>query len=46
MIFNLEEEEIVLEIKDLINDIENAKEEINIYCDLVKQIFLSASGKN
>lgn len=46
MISNLNEEKIVFEIKELINGIENAKDEINIYCDLMKQMFLSASGEN
>lgn len=42
----LEQEPIVIEIKELINGIDKAKEEMNIYCDLVKQLFLSGSNKN
>lgn len=43
---NLENEKIVREIKDLIDTIDYAKAEIDIYCDLMKQIFLSASSEN
>lgn len=45
-ILNLENEDIVVEIKQLVKDIDTAKDEINIYCDLLKQIFLSGSNKN
>lgn len=44
--FDLKNEEIVLEINELIRGIDKAKEEVDIYCDLVKQMFLSFSGKN
>jgi len=43
---DLEKEDIVFEIRELINGIDNAKGEVNIYCDLMKQIFLSSSCKN
>lgn len=46
MINDIEKESIVVEIRGLINGIENAKEEVNVYCDLMKQIFLSNSNKN
>ena len=43
---NLGKQEIVIEIKELIEGIEAAKDQMNIYCDLVKQIFLSGSKVN
>lgn len=46
MISNLNEKPIVLEIQELIKGVETAKEEINLYCDLMKQIFLAGSQKN
>lgn len=46
MINNLEDEKIVHEIKELVLGIDSAKDEINIYCDLLKQIFLASSSKN
>lgn len=46
MMYDLKNEPIVLEIQDLINGVEKAKEEINLYCDLMKQIFLAGSQKN
>lgn len=63
MLDDLRNEEIIIEIKNLINDINNvkegvndltcakqslqkAKEGMNIYCDLMKQMFLSGSSQN
>lgn len=43
---DLENEQIVFEIRGLVNRIDNVKEEINIYCDLMKQIFLAGSAQN
>lgn len=43
---NLETEDIVLEIRELVAGIDSVKEEINVYCELMKQMFLSASNKN
>lgn len=43
---NLSEEKIVMEIRDLINDIDNVKENIDNYCEFLKQMFLSGSGRN
>lgn len=42
----LDKEPIMIEIRDLIGEIDKAKDEMNIYCDLIKQIFLSGSNKN
>jgi hypothetical protein len=42
----LENEKIVLEIKDLVAEINSVKKEFDVYCDLMKQIFLSSSNKN
>lgn len=41
-----EKDKIVVEIRQLVNEISSAKEEINIYCDLVRQLFLSSSTNN
>lgn len=46
MINDLKKESIVLEIQELVQGIESAKNEMNIYCDLMKQIFLSTSEMN
>ena len=46
MILNDNSENLVLEIKELVNNIESAKDEINVYCDLVKQLFLTCSKNN
>lgn len=43
---NLYEEEIVLEIRELLDEVYRVKDEINVYCDLMKQVFLSGSNKN
>ena len=43
---DLENEDIVKEIKTLVKSIDEAKEEVDIYCDLMKQMFLKGSGKN
>jgi len=43
---NLKNEKIVIEINELINGIDRVKEEVDIYCDLMKQMFLAGSGKN
>lgn len=43
---DLEHEQIISEIRGLIEGIDNVKEEVNIYCDLMKQLFLSGSAQN
>jgi len=43
---NFENEKIVIEIRELIKGINNAKNEADVYCDLMKQILLSDSSKN
>ena len=43
--YNLDEK-IILEIKELVQGIDYAKEEINVYCDLMRQMFLSCSKIN
>lgn len=40
------EEQTMQDLKELVEDIENAKENMTIYCELMKEIFLSSSGKN
>ena len=46
MISDLSSEKIILEVKELISNIDSVKDEINIYCDLLKQMFLSSSNQN
>ncbi len=43
---NVKEDNIIVEIKQLINNLENFKNDIDIYSELMKQIFLSNSGHN
>lgn len=43
---DINEEKIVLEIRDLVNDIDNVKENIESYCEFMKNMFLSGSGRN
>ena len=43
---DLGNEKIIVEVQDLIQNIDNFKDKVDIYCDLMKQIFLSSSGKN
>ncbi len=40
------EEETIKEVRNLVKDIERAKEDMTIYCELMKEMFLSGSGKN
>ncbi len=40
------EEQTMKDLKELVADIESAKENMSIYCKLMKEIFLSGSGKN
>jgi len=44
--FDLKSENIVIEINELIRGVDKVKEEVDIYCDLMKQMFLAGSGKN
>ena len=43
---NISDDKIILEIKTLLDEVDKVKDEINVYCDLMKQIFLSGSSKN
>ena len=40
------EEQTLEDLRNLVNDIETAKENMSIYCELMKELFLSCSGKN
>ena len=44
--YNLDEEIIVMEIRDLITGIDQAKDTIDCYCEFLKEMFLSGSGRN
>lgn len=46
MLRDLKSEKIIVEIRELVSNIDSAKNEMNIYCDLVKQMFLSNSCEN
>ena len=46
MLNNLDDEKIVLEIRELVAGINSIKNDVDICCDLMKQIFLSGSNKN
>jgi len=46
MINNFNDEKIVGEIKNLLNEVGKVNEEIDVYCDLMKQMFLLTSSKN
>lgn len=46
MISDLKNEKIVLEIKELVAGINSVKDEVDIYCDLMKQILLAGSIQN
>lgn len=46
MISDLSSEKIILEVRELILNIDSVKDEINVYCDLMKQMFLSSSNQN
>ena len=43
---DFQNEKIVHEIKALIKGIDSAKDEVNVYCDLLKQLFLTNSSEN
>ncbi len=43
---DLSNENIVQEIKGLLNEADKVRNEINVYCDLMKQIFLLESREN
>ncbi len=40
------EQQTIQDLKELVDDIQHAKENMTIYCELMKEIFLSGSGKN
>ena len=46
MLNNLDDEKIIIEIRELVAGINSIKNDVDIYCDLMKQIFLSGSNKN
>lgn len=43
---DLKNETIANEIKSLLNEADKIHDEINVYCDLMKQMFLTGSSKN
>lgn len=46
MVINEIDENLVLEIKGLIRGVDNFKDDMTLYCELVKQLFLTGSSKN
>lgn len=43
---DLENEKIVFEVRSLIKGMNKVKNEVDVYCELMKQIFLSESLEN
>ena len=43
---DLKNEKIIIEIRSLVDDIENVKDEIDAYVEFMKEMFLFTSGKN
>lgn len=46
MVNDLDKENIVLEIRELINNVDKATNEMNVYCEMMRQIFLCGSNAN
>lgn len=46
MVNDLDNENIVLEIRELLNNVDKASSEMNLYCEMMRQIFLSGSSAN
>lgn len=42
----MDNEKIIIEIKNLVEDVESVKENISIYCELIKNTMLNTSGLN
>lgn len=45
-LYSLRDEKIHEEIQTLLKEVDKVKDKINIYCDMMKQIYLSGSSKN
>ncbi len=43
---NLQDEKLLIEIRDMINGIDSVKDNIDEYCRFLKDMFLSGSGRN
>ncbi len=46
MLFDLGKERVISEIKDLVKSVEDSKEDFDIYCELVREMFLNTSCQN
>ena len=46
MLENTNKDDITKEINNLLENIEKVKENVDIYCELMKKMFLSTSGLN
>ena len=46
MFENNDKEKITKEINSLVDDIEKIKEKVDVYCELMKKMFLSTSNLN
>ncbi len=46
MLENTNKDDITKEINNLVENIEKVKENVDIYCELMKKMFLSTSGLN
>lgn len=43
---DLKDEKIIVEIRNLVDDINQAKDDLDMYCEFMKDLFLSGSGRN
>jgi hypothetical protein len=46
MIYDIEDEDIVREVQGLVKSIDDVKDKVDIYAEVMKQLFLSGSNKN
>lgn len=46
IVIDLNKENLIDEIQSLVKNIDAAKNEVNIYCDLMRQMFLASSCDN
>lgn len=42
----MDNEKIIIEIKNLVEDVESVKENISVYCEFMKNAILNTSGLN
>ena len=45
-IFELKKEKIIVELRDLINKADEFKDDVDCYCEFMRETFLATSGLN